>query len=354
MSLSMVIAGAGVAPYAALQRDFQQSRYFAVVLTSYLVGSGLTILLVVGFHWGAMALAVGKLVEQICSVALQFALTRTTPRFGFDRSTARSALAFGLPVCGANALSWLVLNVDYIVVGHTAGQKTLGFYVLAFNIASWPVTALVLAVRNVAMAGFSRLDTKASSKTFVSSFALILAAGLMVAALLAPLAVPAVTFVYGPKWLRSAGPLGLLAGFGAMRVVFDLMATFLIARGRSRPVLIVQVVWVLALAPAMVICVHAWGIVGAGVAHLVVAFAVVLPAYALALRPHAVSFAALVRAAAPPIGAAVLAAAAVWACSRLSEAAWRTLVLGGSVGLLVYVGLLARWLRARVSRTGLS
>ena len=349
MSLSLVIAGSGVAPFAALQREFQQSRYFIVVLTSFLLGSGVTVLLVAGFGWGAMALAVGKLVEQTCSVSLQFALTRTRPRFGFNRVVARSALAFGLPVCGANAMSWLVLNVDYIVIGRTAGAVTLGLYVLAFNISSWPVNALVQAVRNVALPGFSRLDGDASSRSFVSSFALVFTAGLLVAALLAPLAVPLVTFVYGPTWHKSAGALGVLAVFGALRVVFDLMATFLIARGGSRPVLFVQLAWVAALVPAMIVGVHAWGIVGAGITHLFIACTVVLPAYALALRRHGIRGGVLARAAAPPIGAAVLTGWAVWATSSAMDVAWRAVVVGATIGVLVYLPLLRRWIRARLS-----
>jgi lipopolysaccharide exporter len=349
MSLSLVIAGAGVVPFAIIQREFQQFRFFVIVATSFLVGSGLTVLLIVLFGWGAMALAVGKLVEQACSVGLRFALTRTRPRLGFDRSVARSALAFGLPVCGANALSWLVLNVDYIVIGRTAGAVTLGFYVLAFSVSTWPVTALVQAVRNVALPGFSRLDRTKSAESFISSFALVLAAGLLVGVLLGPLARPVVTFVYGPTWLASAGALGVLAVFGAIRVVFDLMATFLIARGASRPVLVVQIAWVVALVPAMVLGVHNWGIVGAGVAHLVVALTVVLPAYTLTLNRQGVSFLALVRAAAPPIGAAMVAAIAVWATAKATDVLWQALVLGSTVGILVYLALLHRWLRSRLS-----
>ena len=354
MSLSLVIAGAGVAPFAAIQREFQQSRYFVVVLTSFLLGSGLSVLLIAGFGWGAMALAVGKLVEQTCSVGLQFGLTRTRPRFGFDRSVARSALAFGLPVCGANALSWLVLNVDYIVIGRTAGAVTLGLYVLAFTIASWPVNALVQTVRNVALPGFSRLDGASSARSFVSSFALVLAAGLLVAALLAPLAAPLVSLVYGATWLGCANALSVLAVFGATRVVFDLTATYLIARGGSRPVLFVQLAWVAALVPAMVVGVHAWGIVGAGVAHLFVAAVVVLPAYSVALRRHGVSLSALARAAAPPVCAAAVTGAAVWLSSHALGVAWRAVLFGTAIGLLVYLPLLLQWLRPRLSAGRLS
>jgi O-antigen/teichoic acid export membrane protein len=258
-------------------------------------------------------------------------------------------LAFGLPVCGANALSWLVLNVDYVVIGHTAGSVTLGFYVLAFNISSWPVNALLQAVRNVALPGFARLDGAESAKSFVSSFSLVLTAGLLIAALLAPLAVPAVTFVYGARWLRSAGALGVLAVFGAMRIVFDLMATFLIARGGSRQVLLIQVGWVAALAPAMVVGVRAWGIVGAGIAHLTIAVIVVLPAYVLVLRRYGVSLRPLVRAATPPVAAALITGLAVWGCSKAVGGASYALAVGGSLGVVAYLLLLFRWLRGRLS-----
>jgi lipopolysaccharide exporter len=349
MSLSLVIAAAGVPPFATIQREFQQSRFFLIVATSFLIGNGLAVVLIVFFGWGAMALAVGRLVEQALTVGLQFALTRTRPRLGFDRSVAHSALAFGLPVAGANALSWLVLYVDYVVIGRTAGAVALGLYVLAFNVSSWPVGALVQAVRSVALPGFSRLDRMKSVGNFVSSFALALTAGLLVGMLLATLAIPIVTIVYGPTWLGSAGALGVLAIFGAMRVVVDLMATFLIARGASRSVLLVQVGWVVALVPAMIVGVHSWGLVGAGVAHLAVGFIVVLPAYTLALNRQGVPFLALVRAAAPPVGAAGVAAAAVWASTQATESSWQALVMGSFIGILVYLVLLHRWLRSRLS-----
>ena len=352
MSLSLVIAAAGVAPLATIQREFRQSQFFFIVATSFVVGSSLTIALVVFFDWGAMALAVGKLVEQGLTVGLQFAVTRTRLRLGFNRVVARSALAFGLPLSGANALSWLVLNVDYIVIGRTAGAATLGLYVLAFNLAGGPVNALVQAVRGVALPGFSRLDRADSAEKFVTSFSLVLAAGLVMSVLLAPLALPTITFVYGPKWLGSVGALGVLAVFGAMRVVFDLMATFLIARGASKAVLLVQVAWLVALVPAMILGVRAGGLVGAGVAHIAVGFAVVLPAYMLALNREGVRFRALVRAALPPIGAALLAAAVVWVATQAIDVSWQALVLGSLIGIVAYIAQLRRWLRSRLSGGG--
>ena len=64
------------------------------------------------------------------------------PLFGFDRTVARSALRFGLPLAIANMLSWALLNVDNVVISRTSGVVALGFYVLAFNVSSWPMTAI--------------------------------------------------------------------------------------------------------------------------------------------------------------------------------------------------------------------
>ena len=112
---------------------------------------------------------------------------------------------------------------------------------------------------------------------------------------------------------------------------------------------LVQVSWVVAMVPAMVVGVHARGIVGAGIAHLVVALVVVLPAYAVTLHRQGVSLLAMVRAAFPPVAAALVAGGAVWASTRAIDVPWRALVIGSSIGLLIYLALLHRWLRARLA-----
>ena len=61
---------------------------------------------------------------------------------GWKKAEARRLLAFGLPLAGANLLAFLVLNVDYIVVGRVLGAEALGLYMLAFNISGWPMQRL--------------------------------------------------------------------------------------------------------------------------------------------------------------------------------------------------------------------
>ncbi len=46
------------------------------------------------------------------------------------------------PTRGASLLVFAVLNVDYIDPGRLEGPQTLALYVLAFNVAFWPVSAV--------------------------------------------------------------------------------------------------------------------------------------------------------------------------------------------------------------------
>ncbi len=101
LSFTLLIAGAGVVPFARLQRAFEQKKLFATSAIDFLVGTGVTILLVlVGL--GPMALAVARLAAQTSATAVQFVLSRTKPRYGFDRATAAPSLRFGMPLAAAN------------------------------------------------------------------------------------------------------------------------------------------------------------------------------------------------------------------------------------------------------------
>lgn len=392
LAVTLVVSAAGVVPYARMQREFAQREIFATGLVDLVVGTVVTVLLVLA-GWGPMALAVSRLVAQPCATAAQFVLTRTTPRFGFDPTLARGAIAYGLPLAGANLLSIALLAVDKIVLARGAGEVALGYYVLAFNVASWPMTVIGQTVRPVALAAFARLDGRglggvgagtAAMPTRVAAdrgtppdpgappgpamadgpgaapglgaadgpgvadgglalaIRLTWAAALPVACLLGVLSAQVVVLLYGERWLPAAGALTALATFGAVRVLFDLMATYLIARGATRPVLWIQLVWILALVPAVVVGVRWWGSAGAGWAHVAVALVVVLPLYLVAVRRSGADLRAVLGATWLPLLAAVPTVAATLLVSRQVASPLLGLLAGGVAGSVVYTALVAR------------
>jgi lipopolysaccharide exporter len=341
LAITLVLAGAGVVPYAYLQRRFQQKALFAIALVDFTISTVATVALIEA-GWGPMALAVGRVAAQVVVLVLQFVLSGVRPSYRVDRELAGSVLRFGTPIAGANMLSWALLNLDNVVIARVAGATALGFYVLAFNISNWPMSVIGQVVRSVALPTFARSTEGTLDRAVALTWGLALPAG----AALSVLATPVVVMVYGARWSAAVPVLAALALFGSLRVVFDLAVAYLLALGSSGKVLAIQVLWFVTLVPAMVIGTRTHGIAGGGWAHLLVSGLVILPAYAVALRRVGADVAALAKVMLPPVAAAIPATAAGLLVTRAVDQVAFQLLLGLAAGAAVYLAILARWLRA--------
>ena len=348
MSVSLFLAGAGVVPYAALQRAFAQKKLFGIALADFVVGTSITIILIL-LGWGVMALAIGRLVAQSMVLILQYVLSGEKFRLGFNRSLAPSILAFGVPVAGANMLSWALLNVDSIAISRVAGATALGFYYLAFNVSNWPMNAIGQVVRSVSIPAFAQLRSRGPDRAFSIAlgpvWSVTLLAGLMIAVLAAPL----INILYGSRWAEAATVLVWLGLFGALRTLVALAASFLLARGASRVTFVVQVIWIGALIPSILLGVTMGGIVGVGIAHLAVALLVVCPAYGVALARQGADLRAALAALWPPILAAVPAGLVAVILLAVIPNAVAGFFAAGFAGTLIYGLVLSRWFRRRAT-----
>lgn len=349
MALTIPLAGLTVVPYAQLQREFRQSRLFAIDASNVALGTAVTIGLVL-LGWGALALAVGRLAGQVLSSAMQFSATRQGVRLGWRPEVARSGIRFGLPLACAGLLAWTLLNVDTMVVGRYAGVTALGFYVLAFNIASWPTSVIGTAVRAVAFPAFSQRSLESGERDAagaVRATLLVWTASVPIAASLALLAAPTIELLYGPRWLAAAPVLTALAVFGALRVLFDLWVAYFTACGASGTLLTTQLAWLATLVPAMWWAVRDGGIQGAAWAHAVVAVVVMLPVYLWRMRSCGVSTAALLRTLVPALLAVGPALVVGHWAGDLAEPPVLRLLVGAGALCLVYAACLGVALAAR-------
>jgi lipopolysaccharide exporter len=180
-------------------------RVFVADVANMLV-SGVVVVLLALAGWGALALAWSWVAGQLATTLLLLTYRSARFRPGWSRTEARRLLAFGLPLAGANLLAFLVLSVDYIIVGRVLGAEALGIYMLAFNISGWPINVFGAVITNVSLPGFSRLRLEgvAMSEQFVRALRLVASVVLPVCLIIAALARPAVTAIYGA---RSRPPL---------------------------------------------------------------------------------------------------------------------------------------------------
>ena len=257
--------------------------------------------------FGAYSLAWGNIGGNLVigMVLLIWAPIRYRP--GFHLPTARVLLRHGLPLAGGGLVFVAMLNTDNVVVGHFLGPVELGFYSLAWNVSSWPVVIFSGAVSMVSLSGFAKLqhDRDELSRAFATSVGALVAITLPFCVLLATLSLPIIHVLYGEKWSHSATALTFLAVLAAMRVITIITTEVLVAVGRGRTVLGLQSFWFAALIPTLIVGAHLGGIAGVGLGHVMVAGALVLPAFAWALHRNSFSLQLIGRAVALPAAGAL-------------------------------------------------
>lgn len=348
MSVPLLLIGLSVVPAALLQRNIRQGTVFAIDASSLVLSTTLMVALAIN-GFGPLALAFGRIAGQLVVVILQYAAVQRWPVFGWDKTVAKEVVAFGMPLAIANVLAWSTISIDNLIVARALGPTELGLYALAFNVASWPMSVAGQSVRVIALPAFSRLPGALErGRAMIKVSGPIWAISALVSLGLMFLAPQLVSVAYGDKWAGAVLAVVPLAAFGAFRVIFDLSATYLIACGMTGRVLLVQLVWLITLIPAMIVGVEAYGLAGAGWAHVAVALLVVLPAYLATMRKAEVSPWRFVGAWLVPTVAALPLAGALWLITVSIEFNWAALGAGAAAGVVFYVLPLARWWLAKL------
>jgi PST family polysaccharide transporter len=343
LALGVLIDGFLSAPVGLLQRRFRQDRKLIADLITSWISAGVSIGCAIS-GMGAMSLAVGLLAGSVAGAVMFIWFAPEGIRFGFDRSKARALLRFGLPLAGSSIVVFAVQNVDKLIVGAVFGPVKLGFYVLATNLSNIPVQTFSQPVRAVAPAAMARLqsDPPAMRTTFLSTAGLLSAVTLPVCVLLAAAADPLVHFMYGPSWGPAASVLRWLGLLGALRIMFELVYDYFVVLANTRVVFTVQVIWLVALVPALYLGSHLAGPPGAGAAQFLVALCIVLPIYLFEMRRTGISVGAFASRIAVPLAAAVGVAAVGVLASRAIPNDIVSLLVSGIVALAAMVLLVYR------------
>lgn len=339
MALTVVFSGIVAGPVALLQRHFRQRRRLVIDQIVTWSGTAVSLGLALG-GVGAWSLAWGRLVGTAVGVVLFVHATRPY-RWQFDPTVVGPLLRFGMPLAGASIVVFAVSYVEQIAVAVTLGATALGYFVLAFNLASWPVNMFSQPLRSVAPAVFSRLQSdpermRGSFTTLLRAMAAVVLPVCLVAAVAAE---DIVRFVYGEAWTPAAPVFRVLVLIAALRIFFELSYDFLLVH-RTGQLFTVQLVWLAILTPAVIVAARRQGLVGVAVAELLVALLVVLPLYLGMLRRTGLRLALLGPAVLTPLAVASAAAGVALIAGRLLASPFASSVVAG-VLVLVAVSVVA-------------
>ncbi|MCX2750271.1 oligosaccharide flippase family protein [Arthrobacter sp. MI7-26] len=341
MAIGVALIGPVAVPGALLQRQFRQDVVFWASAIAFVPGSA-TLFLLASVGSGPEAFAWSRIVGQVIMGGIMMARSGAPfwPRVQLD--VLRPLLAFGLPLAGANLLSQILLNADYLFIGRMMSVGELGVYFLAFNIAMWPTAVIGSILNGLVLPGISvvRRDGGDIAAAVAHGARAVALVAFPLAAFLGAFSGPLVSTIYGPKWHAAAPVLSILAVYGALFILGLLLANIIIATGRTGVLFAVQVCALAALMPALPLGISMGGIGGAAVAHIVVIGAVTTPVYIFALRRSTgLGLRRLLQAVGRPAITALTAAVVAWLATRQIDSALLQLVIGALIGATIFGSL---------------
>lgn len=361
MALTVLVDGVVAIPLALLYRGLRT----VPLVTGEVVGM---VAFVAVAAWlatrgvDAEAVAWGRVVGAVVTAGILISVSRWPSWPHFDRRVARQLVRYGLPLAVSATLFEGVMNVDYLIVGRELAGASLGVYLLAFNLSTWPVSIVSRAMSRVSFAGYSavRHDRDRLVRGFIHSIAVALSVIVPLVLILAVLAPAVVSVVYGSAWGDAAAPTRWLLVLGGLRVLLLLAIEVIAVVGRTMSVLLITLVWLLALPLVLDYGAEHGGLSGAGMAHVAVALGVAVPLFALELRRIGVPLLELARVAVRPALAAAGALVVMLGVEQFVGASLTRAASMAMAGGVVYVALLVpgndmvshTWAQLRGQRVG--
>jgi len=183
---------------------------------------------------GVWALVSQTLVYEGLLVALLWSLVSWRPQRRFSRRCFRELFGFGFRLTLIRLLTNIGAYGDNLLIGVFVGAVALGYYVVGFRVVVVVNTLISLALMQVVLSAFSRLqhDRGLLNAAFYRSTRLATGISLPVYAGLALVAHPLTVLVFGEKWAPSAPVMQALtlAGFIQGQLIFS--TQYVIALGR--------------------------------------------------------------------------------------------------------------------------
>lgn len=234
MSTSFLITSFKTVPLALLQRDLRFKTLALIDVTqAFVVTAAMVAFAALGLRY--WTLVAGGLLGTLVSTAAVLRL-RALPLARPRRASIGRALTVSADVVIARVCWYVSTKADFLIAGRLLGKAALGFYTLAWMLASIAIDRIAALIGQVTPALFSAVQNDSAA---VRRYVLRITEGLALLTFpisigLALVARDLVVVVLGPKWAGTVLPLQLLAAYTALRSITPLLPQVLQLTGDSR------------------------------------------------------------------------------------------------------------------------
>jgi PST family polysaccharide transporter len=233
-ALLFVIKGLGLVSEALLQRELRFPRIAVITLMSYIIGPAIVAVTLAVLGFGAWALVIGQLVQQVIATVCYLLSARKDLTLGFSWSTFVSMFRFGFGMTLVQIGSYIAQNGDYFIVARTLGADALGYYSRAYLLLQ-QASALVGRMGDKVL--FPTLatiqdDRKRLQRALNRALSLVAMTQVPMTALLVILAPEIILVLMGPQWGPAVVPFQFLIVVLFFRTAYQFVGSILKAAGR--------------------------------------------------------------------------------------------------------------------------
>jgi len=157
LGLGIMILSVKEIPYMLMARHFEFKKRSAGELMSG-TGSLLVSLVLALQGYGVWSLVLGQVVGNLLLTVQTFWVCGWRPRLRFNFGALQRLLKFGVPVTGHYLLSYVCNRSDSVIIGRFLGDRSLGFYSVAMDLARTPIDKMITIVNKVSFPVFAEIQ----------------------------------------------------------------------------------------------------------------------------------------------------------------------------------------------------
>ncbi len=220
----------------------------------------------------ARAMVAGLIAGALFHLLAPYFMHRFRPQFRFDRSSFIKLWSFGSHLLASGLLTFAIVSLDDVVIGRLLGMEKLGYYTVAFTLASLLTIQVVQLAHRVLFPAFASIQEDVVKLAEALMFALKVAVVLLSLVVGGGLAFPEgiLRIIYGEAWLAAALPLTFLLCSGWFRGVAQVFGSLLLSRGMTARLHLIRWAEFILFAVMIIPTVQEMGVSGAALTLLAV------------------------------------------------------------------------------------
>ncbi|MDO6390991.1 lipopolysaccharide biosynthesis protein [Pontibacter sp. BT731] len=248
--------------------NFKKLAYIDNVSTIF---SGVLALTLAYFGAGVWALVFNSVASFLVAMPLYFRASSWIPKLIWDKAAFKEIFGFGLFTTGTNFMNFLLLNIDYLLIGKLLSAAALGKYTFAFVLTDTFRNQLTTMINKVMYPVYSQkqFDLMALRRYYHKVVILNGAFVYPIMIFFIVLGEPFILSFFGQKWAGAVLPMKILALSVMINMLVSSHAILIRGLGQPETEMRMQLIKLVLYVPTISLGIYWYGMVGAAWAYVI-------------------------------------------------------------------------------------